>query len=336
MTKYSHVFVAAAIGLVVVGCHSGSSGSLPDGNGLQGVAATVNGETITLPEFSQHTDLKQTVQVMTPQGAQQTQVIGNLGLQSLQELVDQKVLMQMAKEQGVLPTDADVEAEVKLQTAIRKDYMKLLEDQGWTDAQIRQELAIGLARQHLVMKGVDVSPKDVDDYIKSHPEKFSDPALATIYFIEAKTDAKKAQVDKRLAAKDKFSVVASLLSDEPHARSTGGLFASKDVSKMPPKIQQIVNETPVKGTSNWVKFGPSFFKFYVDEKVAAKSRSVSDAQKELVRRLIAMEKGEAKNNFTKQFYEKLKAAKVEVSVPYLRQQWQKTWDQMSDPTTKPQ
>lgn len=326
-------FVVGFSGFVVIGCHS-SGPSVGSSDGIQsGVAATVNGESISLPEFSEHTGLKQSAQILTSQGATQTQVIGNFGLQSLQELIDQKVLLQMAKEQDLLPTDAEIDDEIKLQTEIRPDYVDLLVDQGWTTAMVRNELKVGLARQHLIMKGITVSSGEIDDYVKQHPEKFGDPALANIYFIQASTAAKRAEVDKQLAQGKVFSVVASQLSEEPHAKTTGGLFSTKEIAKMPTQIQQIVNRTHAKQASDWIASGRTSFKFFVDSKVPAKPRPVSAAQKELVRRLIAMKKGEIKNNFTKMFYDKLKASKVEVSVPYLQNQWKKTWDQLSDPTT---
>ena len=331
LKKSFHLLTLTAVFVALYGCNSTPKPVAAEAAPEKGVAATVNGEAIDLSDFHEHTDLKQTAQVITPQGPTQTHVIGNFGLQSLQELVDQKVLLQLAKEQGVLPTDSDIDNEIKLQTDLRHDYITILQDQGLSQKGIRHEIAIGLARQNLMMKGVDVSSDEVNDFVKKHPERFSDPARATIYFIQASTPQKKSQVDKELAAHKLFTAVASSLSEEPNAKSTGGLYATSIVSMMPPKVQEIVNKTAVKQVSSWIPNAGTFVKFYVESKIPAKPKPASDSQKEMVRRLIGMQKGQVKNNFTKMFYDKLKASKVEVSVPHLQDQWKKTWDQMSDP-----
>ena len=204
------------------------------------VAATVNGEPLALPDYYQHMGLKQTAQVMTNHGGTEMRVLGNFGLQALQEMVDQKVLLQMAKEQGVLPTEAEVSAEEKFQTELRPNYMSVLQDQGLTPEIIQNELMVGLAREHLIMKGVTVSDTEIEKYIKDNPKKFNAKGL-------------------------------------------------------PPTV----------------------------------------AQRELVRRGIALDKGRVKNDFDRKFLERLRAAKVDVSVPYLKESWAKAWNQLSSSSSAP-
>jgi hypothetical protein len=181
------------------------------------------------------------------------------------------------------------------------------------------------------MKGVEVSSTEVDDYIKKNPKKFNDPAMATLYFVLAKNAQKKGTIDQALAAGKPFSQVANALSDEPNARTTSGLYATKVIDQMPPKLKDLIQKTPAKGTTPWVPEGTGFVKFYVENKVESKAVKVSDSKREMVKRLLALQKGETKNNFSKMFYDKLKASKVEVQVPHLKDQWKKTWDQLSDP-----
>ncbi len=323
------------LGVATVISLTGCQGNTPEAKAStteNGVAAMVNGEPITLPDFHEHTDLKKTAQVVTPRGAVQTQVIGNFGLQSLQELVDQKVLMQLAKGKGVLPTESDVDAELKLQTELRPDYVTSLTDQGWTNQRIQHEISVALARQFLILKGVEVSPTEIDTYIAKNPDKFSDPAQATLFFIQVGSADKKAKVDKELTHRP-FTQVAGELSEDPNAKATGGLYATKIVASMPARVQKIVEKLQPKQTSDWNQDRGIFVKFYLEQKTVAKPRPIKAAQREMVRRLIGMQKGEQKNNFTKMFYDKLKASQVEVGVPYLKDQWKKTWDQLSSPTS---
>ena len=291
----------------------------------------VNGEPISLSEFHSNTDLKQTAQVMSPQGPTETRVIGSFGLQSMQELVDQRVLMQMAKEQNVLPTEAEIDQEIKLQTDLRHDYISALQDQGLPMEAIRRQIAVGLARQHLIMKGVEVSKSEVEDFIRKNPTRFSEPARATLYFILAKTAKRKSEVDKALASGKPFNQVAGELSEDPNAKTTSGLYGTSVIGQMPPRLQEVIAKTEAKHATDWLVDPTGSLKFFVEAKAAGKQLPVSDSKKEMVRRLLAMQKGETKNNFTKMFYDKLKASKVDVQVPYLQEPWKKTWDQLSEP-----
>ncbi len=79
---------------------------------------------------------------MTGRGPTEARVVGNFGLQALQELVDQKVLLQMAKEAGVVPKEEEIDAEIKLQAALQPGYIDLLHSQGMDDKSIRQDLKV--------------------------------------------------------------------------------------------------------------------------------------------------------------------------------------------------
>ena len=320
-------------GILLAGCQKNSNATSESGSPT-GNAVVVNGDAISLADFYEHMAVKQTATVMTRQGPSQQRLVGSFGLQSLQEVVDQKLLLQMAKEQGVLPTDADVDAELKFQTDLRKDYVSVLEDQGLTMELIRHELLVGLARNHLIMKGVTVDPADVNKYVKDHPEKYSDPARATLLYIQVSTEAEKAKVDGYLAKGSSFGAVAQQLSRAPRAKETGGLYATDIVSQMAPPLQDLVKVTPTGHSSPWISNSGSFFKFFVGKKSEAKAKTPSAAELEFARRTIALEKGELKNDFDHTFIERLHQAKVDVEVPYLKDPWKK-WNQMSGGTGVP-
>lgn len=305
-----------------------SGAALPSGTD---VAATVNGDPISMEEYCDHTGAKQTAQITTERGATTVRILGSFGLQSLQELVDQHVLLQMAKDEGVLPTEADVDKELKFQTELVPAYTGLLHDEGLTDSMIRHDLLVGLAREHLIMKGVTVQPSDVDGFLKAHPDKFADPAKATLEFIQIASPAKKALVDDALAGGASFGSVAARYSDAPGAAQTQGAYPLTVVSQMPKEFQNVVGATPEKHVSGWVPIGRGFFKFFVVAKAAAKPRTPTEAERELVRREIAMERGQVKNDFDHSFFARLSSAKVDVAVPYLKQTWARAWNQLSTP-----
>lgn len=286
-------------------------------------AAIVNGEPIQLDDFYEHMMAKQTAQVLGRGGPTEQRVVGSFGLQAMQELVDQKILLQMAKEQGVLPTEADIDAELKFQQELRPDYLKVLSDQGVSLSVVRNELRIGLAREHLLMKGITVDPKEVDDYVKAHPERFGSSEKAQVLMIELNSEADKEKADAQLKAGKPFGDVAKTLSNAPGASVSGGVYPTDDVTRMPKALQDIVHKTPAKSMSEWVKVGREFYRFYVSEKQAPVSIPPTPAQRELVRRDLAMKKGTVKSDFDKLFMEKLHQSKVDVQVPAIKAPWER-------------
>jgi len=310
------------------GCHGPANETKPTETGI---AATVNGEPISLAEYDEHNGIKHSVQVSGPQGPSQIQVIGTIGLQSMQELVDQKVLMQLAKDQGVAPTEADIDAELKFQTELRPDYVDTLKDEGLNLEQIRSELRIGLAREHVIVKGVVVKPTEVDDYIKKHQDRFIEPARATVFYIQLPSPAREADLDKELASGKSFNDVASEFGQKPNGKGFGGLYRISVISSMPKEIQDAVNKTDAKHVTGWLHIGQSFFKFYVEAKSPSKPKVLTASERELIRRSLSMIDGQVANHFDSLFYDKLKSSKVEIMVPYLKSPWQRSWSQLSEP-----
>ncbi len=298
-------------------------------------AATVNGEQISLDDFYEHMMAKQTAQVLGRGGAAEERVVGSFGLQALQEVVDQRILLQMAKEQGVSPTEADVDAEIKFQQSLRPDYLTVLQDQGVSLPLIRNEVKVGIAREHLLMKGITVEPAEVDKYIKEHPEKFGKPEKATVLMIQAGSEAAKQKAEADLTAGKAFGVVAGQYSRALGAKENGGAYPTDEVSRMPKPLQDIVHKTAVGKTSDWIKDGPAFFKFLIKDKTAGTVVAPTAPQRELVKRELAMAKGTAKNEFGRIFMEKLKTAKVDVAIASMKTPWDKSWNQLAGSSTAP-
>lgn len=330
----SLAFSSLALGLIV-GCNKTPESATKAAPIASAAAATVNGEPISLDDYNEHTGAKQTAQVMGPQGPTEIRVMGSFGLQSLQELVDQKVLLQMAKEEGVSPTESDVDTELAYQKSLNPNYETTLHDQGQTESMIRHELLVGLARQHIVMKGITVAPDEVEAYIKAHPEKFTGSAKATVLFVQVSSPEKRAAVDAALSGGRGFAEVAVQFSEAPNAKATGALYPSNLVSRMPKQFQDAVSKTAEKSASSWITLGKYSIKLYVNKKTPPKLMELNTPQKELVRRSLAIQRGQVKNDFDRKFLERLKAAKVDVTVPYLKDSWEKTWNQLSAPSGSP-
>ncbi|MDX2066401.1 MAG: peptidylprolyl isomerase [Fimbriimonadaceae bacterium] len=308
------------VGLMVVGCGGGGSGSAP--------VAIVNNDPVTSEEFNAYLARKRTVTVMGPQGPIDLQVTGSLGLQALRDMVNRKLLLQIAKDQGVAPTEDAVKKEIDFQQKRDPQFVKKLTGAGMSLEQINQDLKVDLARFNLVTKGITVTPADVDKYIKDNPQEFVTPAQVELYFIQVSSDKAKTEVDTALKQGTTFPIAASRYSEAPGARTSQGRFPITLVSELPPALARIVNDAKVGSPTNWVKDGQNWLRFFVQNKQQEKKISIDETIKEAVRRRIAEMRGGQANDLTKSLQERLKSATVEVKTPSLVEGWKQTMESL--------
>jgi len=315
--KLSYAYAAVAmLTFGAVGC--GKKEAAEDNNTF----FTVNGEKVSTKEYLDFLAQKTTIIVNSSQGPQLAPASPTVGFQCLQDLVARKIVLQLAKEQGVLPTDAEVSKEIDDRTKQQGDFLQRATQAGYTLEQIKANLLFDLAREKLLTKGVVVTPTEVDNYIKEKPQAFTDPAKASLLYVAVASAAKKAQVDKDLAGGASFQTVATRYSEDPRARETGGQYSETDVSKMNPELQAIVNKTAPLKTSAWISVGPSVFvKFYVQSKTPAKPIPITPELKERVRRDLAVQRGQLSTDLDKKQADKLQASEVTVNQPILAKMW---------------
>src|SRR5688572_22628422 len=112
--KYTFLIAAAIGSLVIAGC--GSRGSEE--------VANVDGDPITTDDLHKHLETKMSFIVQVPNGGMTTvNVAWTPAFQGLLELVTRKVVMQMAQDEKVYPTEADLDRELNFQKKIDPNYV---------------------------------------------------------------------------------------------------------------------------------------------------------------------------------------------------------------------
>ncbi len=312
--------------LTIVGC-----GKKGEGEAI----ASVNGESIARKAYFDHLERKQVVQVQTPRGPADAQVVGSLGLQAMQDLINRRLLLQMAAQENVMPQKVDIDKELAYQTKRRPDFVSYLTDKGLTIDMIREDLKFDIARERLLTKGVSVTAADVELYIKENPKEFMEPAQAQLLYIVVSSPAKRAQVEKELSSGQNFQVLATRYSEAPQARETGGMFPETRITSMPKKLQAIVQATPELKMTSWQQDGKNWVKFFVQKKQGEKPIPMDDTKKEFVRRQLAMQQGQRANDLGKRLNDMLTQGKINVSVPYLKGPWDKAVERARAASNQP-
>ncbi len=325
LNKTSTFALGALLLIGAAGC--GSKGAATD------QIAVVNGEPITAADFHSYLERKPIVKVIVNDGKGRSApvdlpVATPLAFQALGDLIQRHLLMQIAKDEHVEPTDADIIKELDFQKTLKPDYVKNLTAQGFSLDDIKKDLALQIARTRILTKGITVTPADVDKYMKDHPKEFQQPEEALLVFVQvSKPDAKK-QVDNELASGQNFRAVAARYNEAPGARQNNSTWQQTVVAQMPQKLQDIVHNTPELKSSDWVQDGNNSLKFYVEKKSAAHPLALSEVQKQYVQRQLAERQGLQASDLGKRMQAKLTQAKIDVLKVSLKDQWTKAFENL--------
>ena len=313
-----HLSTITILGLALslVGCKSGDNELM----------ATVNGETITREEYISHLERKIQVLVQSQTGPAQVQVAQPLNFQALNDLVNQKLLLQMAKQENVYPAEADVSNEMKYQVGKRADFVSTLTGQGLTLTDINNELRVQLARHNLLSKGVKISAEQVDAYIKENPKEFENHATVDLSWVMLKDPTDKDKVDADLKSGQTFAIVA-----RHYTTAAGGeRYQSREYDKFPARLKTEVDKLAENGTSNWLQDGTNWVKFHVEKKTPASPITIKDWMKEEVKRLLAEQKGSAAIDLDKRLLNLRKQANINITKPGLKDRFDQLTKSMKE------
>ncbi|MFA5932697.1 MAG: SurA N-terminal domain-containing protein [Microgenomates group bacterium] len=129
------------------------------------VAATVNGSPITTLEVLQREDAQ-------------------FRKQTVDQLVQEKLILGEAKRKGVKVTDAEIDAkivEIEKQVGGASAFESLLEQQGQTRKGVREQIKISLSLEKMYASEASVSADEISKFIEQNKEQMqaSEPAELT-------------------------------------------------------------------------------------------------------------------------------------------------------------
>lgn len=312
---------AGATLAILAGCSSGTSGG--------GVLLSVNGENVSREQLMDYLAKKPTVRVSTQNGIVEASVSEPLDYQALQDMIGQKIVLQLAKDEGVFPTDSDVTAELEFRKRINPNYVKELTANGIDFDVIKDNLALELARENLLIKGITVTKEETEKYIKDNPEQFTEPAKVELYWVFVKTKTKQARIDQEISSGQSFEAIARQFTD--YANPNGGdpiKFPQTVVESLRPELKKLVDTTAEGKITDWLALSDGFARFYVNKKVRAKKMDLNDDRKELVRRSIARGRGEQATDLARKVLKKIKDSQIKVNDKTLQGAWDRAYERL--------
>lgn len=271
----------------------------------------VNDEKVTQAEFR---DRLQKIPIQTPQG--QTPA----GRVVMQQIILEKLNMQLAKDQKVEPTDADVQKRIDRAKKDNPDFAKQLTAQGMTLDDLKKQLRPQLAMINVATKGITVPDADVkkayDQALKATPSPFVRPEAVMVSGIIAKD---KARIDKAyslLQGGTDFTTVAMQYNDDPNLQKQQGKlnWLAKEDPRMPPALKNTAYSLAIGKYSKPFNLQGQWVILKVDSK-RPKKVTPYDEVKDMIREQIALQEGAKKGTYQKAMQAYAKKAEIDIKLP---------------------
>jgi peptidyl-prolyl cis-trans isomerase SurA len=304
------------------------------GEVIDRVAATVNGEVVTLSEIAERAGPEYERAERLPPGKERDEARGAALRRAFDQIVAEKLLAAEAQalqlevsEQQVAAAIEDIKArnrfdDEQLERALGEQGLDLATFR----AQVRRELETYQVLQYKVRGKVKVSDEDLRNYYQRHPQEFGgeDELRVRHIFLPLPEDATSAdearvrsqgeRILQRIKTGEDFAKVAREVSKGPSAEDGGdlGWLRRGTIQKALEDAAFALKDGQVSGL---VRAGPGLHLLKVDGRRRGGERSFEDAKEEIRARLLDEQVAQTRQ----QYLEELRrAAAIEVKIPELR------------------
>ncbi len=284
------------------------------------VVATVNGEKITEEELNKRVEQAAAMYGFDLESDQGKEMRTFLQEQTLQVLIDEKVILQAAAKKDLEVSQEELDKEIKKikdQFSNDKDYEEFLKERKFTEKDLNTYLQNSLIYKKLfddVTKDITSTERDIKAYYQENKEEFNVPEMVKARNIVVKTEEEARTVIERLDKGEDFATVAVEVSIDPTVQQNQGDigYFGKDANLLEEfkdaafalEINEYTKE-PVQ-----TMYGYHIIK--VEDRTAAHQRSFEEVEKELEDRFILEEKNETFSRYVEDLIEK---ADIEKNLP---------------------
>jgi len=144
------------------------------------------------------------------------------GYTLLKQMIGEQVLLEMAKEEGVLPTDQQVEERVQREMKNNPQIKQAITEGRLTLDDYRERVRVALAEFNLRTKGVTVTEQEVKKIYDENKRAFYRPASARVRGILVQNPEVRKQIDDDLKRGFNFQSIVNKYAQNPVAGVQSG------------------------------------------------------------------------------------------------------------------
>jgi parvulin-like peptidyl-prolyl isomerase len=238
------------------------------------------------------------------------------GLATVDFIINERLTLQIAKERGVEPTPAEIDAELAMIQRREPGLLDRFTSTGRTKEEYRSVVRLNLANFKLQTEGVLVTDTEIKNlYDLAKDVRFTRPPMVRLRVIAVNAESESKEVDAELKAGKTFAATAALLSKDVTSR-VGGMYGDIPLDQLSSNVKDAVTKLKKGDTTAWLKSSDTLLvKFFVEEVFARVTRPLDADLKEDLRRELLVRKGSAKNDVSKLLKEARQKADIKIASP---------------------
>lgn len=270
----------------------------------------INGQSVKASEYYRRMEFLSGVGRMTPAGF----ATASPGFLTLQRILDEKLMLQLAEELKCAPTDAEVDLELADRIAESPDLLTNWQKSGGSEAELKYSIRLELVELKIVSQGINVTDQELETFYKANPTMFTFPKRFKLRVLAVPDEGKRDAADQELKAGISFTEVVKKHSEHP-SKFNDGQLGELPVDVMSASFKAAVEGVKIGNTSDWVKTDNAFLKFLVEGISPERIQPLDDRTRRQLRRKLAVDRGRVKVDIAKMMAAARAKAKVTVNLP---------------------
>ena len=271
---------------------------------------TVNGEDIKASEYYSRMEFLPDIGRLN----QGNFVEGAPGFLTIERLIEERILVQTAKDKKVYPGDADVNAAWAERLALNPTLEADIASSGLTKDYVLHQIRLELCQFRLQTMGVTITDLEVEKHYKENPTRFSLVKRFDLSLIAVTTDEEMSKVDAELGKGTAFGAVARSMSQDPSA-GRNGAWGEIPETMLGEAVKKELANAKTGTTTKWVKGEGAWVKFYVHKVMPAEKLALDAKLKSQIRKDLMLAKGINKNDVSAMLRETRKKAVIVLKQP---------------------
>jgi parvulin-like peptidyl-prolyl isomerase len=222
---------AAVCFLVLPGC----------GSSNKKIAAHVNGETITEDEFFARA-LETNAYVLA--SSAQAGGPARAGEHTMETIIYERLVAQLAKQKGVNPSDADIAAYMNFAKRYQQapQITFLVQNPLRSEAEWRRDVRTALLRRDMALKTVPLKEEDIKKEYEDNKVNLTPPDRFRLAVIDVTSMDKAQKALDSLKKGVSFETVAMTQSEDPNSKGKGGDIGTLPQTVLPPEFVDAVKD----------------------------------------------------------------------------------------------
>ncbi len=241
------------------------------------------------------------------------------GFLTLEQLITEKLIFQLAREKGVSPSEPEIQAELDYRKVKNKNLVTDWLASGRTMAELMYAIKFDLAQFKILTAGITVTDQEVEDFYKKNKAMYTTPEQVTLRVIVVRTQADADLVDRDLASGKSFADTAKAHSADVTAQM-GGEYGTVPITMLSDNVRTALKPLTAGQSTAWFTANKdpnssaeaAKFKFLLEKRAPEQLQVLDGDLRRQTRQRIMMDSGKVKNDIKKELNALRAKANIEI------------------------